>query len=109
MTNPSSIEQTVMRRVTRIHLLRPIISAGALATVIFIIALWGIGREVWVARVLENMPHSPSAYAFSQFWLSAFTHTRSIVQVLSLFALASLVYAVQRFVRSLSALSYLPT
>jgi len=90
MTNPSNIERIVMRRVHTVRVIRPLFSAGALAFFILAIALWGVGKEVWVARVFENAP-STLADA-SRFWLYAFEHTRLTVQALALLTLASLIY-----------------
>ena len=96
MTNPnfphsqSDIERVVMRRVRVIRVLRPFISAGALAVLTFTIALWGIGREVWVARVFENAPHNLAL--LPSFYLAAFTHTNLVVQALALASIGSLVY-----------------
>jgi len=87
MTN---IEKNVMRRVHTIHTLRPLVSGGALAFVLAGLALVGIGKEVWVARVLENAPHTFAL--LPQFYLSAFTHTDIVVQALSVVALASVIY-----------------
>src|SRR3989344_6032042 len=87
MTNPnfphsqSDIERVVMRRVRVIRVLRPFISAGALAVLTFTIALWGIGREVWVARVFENAPHNLTPHP--SFYLTAFTHTNLCVLALA--------------------------
>ncbi|MHB8660832.1 MAG: hypothetical protein ACYC75_02775 [Minisyncoccota bacterium] len=100
MNNQSNIERVVMRRVHLIRVLRPFISSGALATLIFILALWGIGREVWVARVLENAPKN--LVDLPRFYVAAFDHTRLVVQALSLAALAALIYTAREFVRALA-------
>lgn len=75
-----------MRRVKIVHGLRPFLSPTAFATLLFLGAVWGIGREVWVAHVLQNLAvvHSPEgALAFVA---SAFLNTRFIVQVLTILA-----------------------
>ncbi len=100
MNDQSPIERVVMRRVRRIRALRPIVSSGALAALVFTGALWGIGREVWVARVLENAPHNVDM--LPQFYLAAFDHTRLIVQALTLLTLASLIYLARETARGLS-------
>ena len=87
MTN---IEKNVMRRVHIIYALRPLVSGGTLSVLVATLALYGIGREVWVARVFENAPQNFSA--LPQFYLSAFVNTDFAVQVLSLLALLSVVY-----------------
>jgi len=102
MNNPSNIEHIVMRRVRAIRVLRPILSAGTLSIAIFIVALWGIGREVWVARVFQNMPHSGDLLAIGNFYLAAFNHTRFVVQALTFIAFASVVYFAREFVRTVS-------
>jgi len=102
MTNPSPIERVVMRRVHTIRLIRPFFSLGALALFILALALWGIGREVWVARVLENAPTSPTL--LPTFYLAAFENTRLTVQVLTLATLASFIYLARASARSLSSI-----
>jgi hypothetical protein len=86
----SKIEQTVMRRVHTIHRLRPFVSGGALAVLVFALALYGIGREVWVARVFENAPDTFAA--LPAFYLSAFENTRLVVQALALISLGAVIY-----------------
>jgi len=102
MTNPSSIEQTVMRRVRTIHRLRPLISFGALASVVTVVALYGIGREVWVVRVFENSPQDMVGRFL--YFVYAFEHTRFVVQSLVVLTLASTLYlarlAADRFTRA---------
>lgn len=99
MTNPSDIELIVMRRVRLIRLLTLIISTVTLAGLTALVTLWGIGREVWVARVFENMPDTRSAGDVLAFWVSAFTHTRLIVQVLSILTGISLLFLLREISR----------
>ncbi|MDB5244801.1 MAG: hypothetical protein JWN18_671 [Parcubacteria group bacterium] len=89
MNNPSTIERNVMRRIGVIRAVRPLLTVGALASVVLVVALWAIGRDVWVARVFENAPHNVTA--LPAFYLAAFAHTKVVVQVLSLITLASLI------------------
>lgn len=102
MNNQSNIERVVMRRVHIAHALRPFISSGALATLVLVSALWGIGREVWVARVLQNAP--TNFIDLPSFYLAAFDHTRLVVQALVLVTLASLVYIARESMRILSSI-----
>lgn len=97
MNNPSDIERVVMRRVRLIRILALVISTGVFATLAFVAALWGIGREVWVARVLENTPNDP--FRALNFYIDAFTHTRFIVQALVFATLASLAFLAREIVR----------
>ncbi len=108
-TNQSDIERVVMRRVRTIRVWRPIVSMGSLSALIFILALWGIGREVWVARVLENMPHSSDLASVARFYLAAFGHTRVLVQALSLLTLASVIYLAQAASRALTSAFLTPS
>lgn len=103
MSNPSNIERVVMRRVHTVHFIRPFFSVGALAFVVLTAALWGIGREVWVAHVLENAPHSGGVLAIGRFYLAAFENTRFLVQVLALTTLATLVYLARETSRNLAS------
>jgi hypothetical protein len=102
----SDIERVVMRRVLVIRILRPLLSVGTLAVLIFALALWGIGREVWVAHVFENAPTTLSAA--SRFWLYAFEHTRLVVQALTLLTLGSLIYVARATTRPLASLFAAP-
>jgi hypothetical protein len=106
MSEISDIERVVLRRVRTIRMLRPLLSAGTLAVLIFALALWGIGREVWVARVFENAPASPTL--LPTFYLAAFEHTRLTVQMLTLATLASLVYFARACARNISTLFFTP-
>jgi hypothetical protein len=92
MTNfeQTDIEKIVMRRVYRIRMLRAILSSTVLAGLVLVAALWGIGREVWVAMVFQNGPQGFLAHAL--YLVYAFEHTRIIVQTLVLVCLASIVY-----------------
>lgn len=92
MTNQSNIERIVMRRVRTIRVVRAMFTPGVLAALVCTAALWGIGREVWVARVFQNMPSSADPLSVSYFYLSAFINTRLVVQALAATMLASVVY-----------------
>ncbi len=100
----------VMRRVHTIHMLQPIFTSTTLSIGVFVVALWGIGREVWVARVFQNEPsitNLANLGALAHFYLSAFLDTRFIVQALSILALGALVWFVYTSVRSLKVGSML--
>lgn len=101
MTN---IEKNVMRRVRTIHLLRPVASGATASCLLLLLALWGIGREVWVGRVFENMPHSGDVVAIAQFYFSAFVNTQIIVQTLSLVTLGALVYLARETARLITGI-----
>jgi hypothetical protein len=103
-TGETNIEKTVMRRVRLIRILALIISTATFAILAFMAALWGIGREVWVARVLENMPSTGNLLELSRFWLLAFLNTGIIVQALIILTLASLFFLAREIVRT--AVSY---
>ena len=96
----TNIEKNVMRRIYIIRVLKPIISSAALAAVICILALWGIGREVWVARVFSNGPQDFTGHA--SYLLYAFDHTRLVVQSLVLLTFASLLYLARETARLFS-------
>lgn len=98
MNHSSTISDTVMRRVYRVHALRRGTAVIGAASV-FMLALWGVGREVWVAKVFENMPSIVDVPAVSLFFLRAFQDTDIVVQVLVLVALAALVWLARAFAR----------
>lgn len=93
-----------MRRAYRIRALRFVINGATISGLLFLLALWGISREVWVARVFENAPTDLSA-AF-RFYVAAFTNTRIVVQVLCAVALASSVAMARSLAQSLRRTSY---
>lgn len=101
MNDQTNIERIVMRRVRLARILMLVISTAALAALAFVAALWGIGREVWVARVLENAPADPG-HLFA-FCLAAFLNTHLIVQALTLLTLASFAYLVVETARFFSS------
>lgn len=93
-----------MRRAYRIRVLRFVINGVTVSGLLLLVAVWGIAREVWVARVLENAPADlPSAL---RFYLAALTNTRVVVQVLCLVAAASLVASARTLAQSLRRSSY---
>jgi hypothetical protein len=100
MTEPSAIERAVMRRVRRIAILRMIISGALFALALALLALYGIGREVWVARVFENGPQTFSGHLL--YLLYAFLHTRFVVQALCLIGLGSFLFLVREAARLFS-------
>jgi len=105
MNNASNIERTVMRRVRIIRVSRFFISNRAFVALVFAIALWGIGREVWVARVLENAP--TNLVDLSRFYLIAFIHTDIIVQMLFVLSFVSIIYLARETARAVSS-SFIP-
>lgn len=101
-TNPSPIEQVVMRRVARIRILRNVFSGTTFALVVSTVTLWDIGREVWVARIFENAPEK--LFDLVQFAAFAFGHTRFIVQALSVVLIVSVIYLAREAARLLASL-----
>lgn len=101
MTDQTDIERIVMRRVRRIRILFLVLSTLTLAVLTAVAALWGIGKEVWVARVFENGPQD--FFGRLQYLWYAFAHTRLIVQVLSVLTLGSLVLLARELIRSAAA------
>ncbi|OGG92716.1 hypothetical protein A2609_01275 [Candidatus Kaiserbacteria bacterium RIFOXYD1_FULL_47_14] len=99
----TDIEKNVMRRVRLIRILGLIISTIVLAIATFVFALWGIGKEVWVARVFQNMPQSGDFTEIVRFYISAFGHTRFIVQALAVFTFVSFIYLARETIRALSS------
>jgi hypothetical protein len=90
--NQSAVRAVVMRRVHIIHTVEPLLTTLSVSLVLFVVALWGIGREVWVARVFQNMPSLTNISAVAHFYLAAFMDTRFIVQVLVVLVAAAFVW-----------------
>ena len=88
-----------MRRVRIMHAARPLLSGTALGSLLFLLALWGIGREVWVAHVVQNL-EQVGLSATLHFLVAAFLNTRFIVQVLTILAGGALVYVIHELART---------
>lgn len=91
-----------MRRVHRIYALRTLSSFGV-AFASLALVLWGIGREVWVAKVFENMPSLTNVPAMLSFGIGAFVHTDLFVQILSIAVVAATVWCARECARVLKA------
>jgi hypothetical protein len=102
-TGKTNIERIVMQRVHLIRALRFAISSGVFSTLVFMLALWGIGREVWVAHVLQNAP--TNFLDLPRFYLAAFVHTRFIVQALIVLTVAALLFVAREISRALAFMS----
>ncbi len=101
MNPETNIERVVMRRVRLIRILALIISTATFAVLTTIVALWGIGREVWVAHVFQNMPSMSNIGALFNFWVSAFLNTHLIVQALTVLTFISLLFLARETTRFL--------
>ncbi len=99
----TNIERIVMQRVHLIRALRFAISSGVFSTLVSLLALWGIGRQVWVAHVLQNSP--THLLNLPQFYLTAFLHTTFFVQVLILLTLGALLYVAREITRAIAFVS----
>ncbi len=99
----SDIERIVMQRVHLVRALRFAISSSALSILMSVLGLWGIGREVWVARVLQNAP--ANLLDLPRFYLAAFEHTRFLVQVLTLLTLTALLFVAREIARAVAFVS----
>jgi hypothetical protein len=97
----SRIESIVMTRTRRIRMWSAVLSGEALALAVAALALWGIGREVWVARVFHNAPSIAHVSAAAHFWLAALANTRVVVQMLILTILIAAVYIIRFIAHSL--------
>jgi len=99
MNDQSNIERIVMRRVRLMRLLGLIISTVVFALLTLVLALYGIGREVWVARVFQNAPANIAD--LPRFYLSAFNHARLVVQILAVLTFISCLYLARATARAL--------
>lgn len=97
MKDNPSISTIVTRRIRRINALRAVISVPALSSLVLLVSLWGIGREVWVAKVIANMPAISDLPAVASFFGSAFLHTDLVVQAATVIAFAALIWLAHGF------------
>jgi len=89
----TKIGQQVMASVAVIYAVRVLCGATALKLYVLLISVWGIGRLVWVSKVLENFSivERSGASAAGNFALHALEHTSTSVQlVLAVAAIAGL-------------------
>lgn len=93
-----------MRRVHAVHTLRLIARTGSSA-VILTASLYALGREVWVARVFQNMPSPSDIPAALSFFISAFMGTHVVVQVTILVVVASIAWLLREVWRVLDTQS----
>jgi hypothetical protein len=85
-----------MRRVRIMHATRAFVPV-LVTSGLFILAVWEIGREVWVAKVFENMPSYADVPAVLNFFAGAFLNTEVVVQVFSIVAVAALLWLARSF------------
>src|SRR3989344_6807980 len=91
----NKLKTKVMRRVYMITYLRRGLSPFALKCYASLALLWGVGRVVCVARVIENAPGLAHPMLNLSFFTNAFTHTHLVVQGLSLAILAFGIFLVR--------------
>ncbi len=68
---------------------------------LFAVSFVGIVHEVALPHIFANMPNMDNFFAFDQFWLFAFEHTRLVVQVLTLSVIASIIFLARATARFL--------
>ena len=100
MNETTNIERVVMRRVYRISWLRIVISGSVFSLALALLTLYGLGREVWVARVFDNGPDDLIGQAF--YLIYAFEHTRFVVQGLVVICIASFLFLARELARLLT-------
>lgn len=89
----NSIKTQVMGAVAVIHAVRAVLSLTALKIYAIVLSVWGIGRLVWVSKVVENFftVQKAGISASANYFLAAFQHTHFGVQVMLLIAACALV------------------
>ncbi len=99
-THQSNIERIVMQRVYLIRALRFAISSGMFSLMVFALALWGVGKNVWIAQVFHNAPTHTTDLPL--FYLGAFMHTSPVVQILILLSLVALFFVARESMRAIA-------
>lgn len=103
MTASTNLQRNVVRRVRTIHALRPLTGSAAGAFVLLGISLYILGREVFVAQVLRNMPSISDLSAVLGFIEAAFFNTTFAVQALSVLAFMAGLWLIREIVRLLAS------
>ena len=101
ITTNSRIKHTVLRRARFIRTLRPLLSGTVLGSVAVIVTLYALGREVWVARVLENIPLQAGIVAVARFFEIALLNTSFAVQVLLVLLIAGIIWVARDTARNI--------
>jgi hypothetical protein len=99
--NRETIQEIVMRRVRTIHALRTSATGAGISVLILVGSLYFIGREVWVAHVIQNMPRITDIPAVMRFGFAAFSHTHPTVQILTLSVIAAALWFLREAYRVL--------
>ncbi|HEY4504731.1 MAG TPA: hypothetical protein VJI73_03085 [Candidatus Paceibacterota bacterium] len=100
-----NLRRKVMRRVYMVSYIRRALSPVALKVYAVAFLLYGIGRQVFVAKVLDNAPGLASPLESLNFFTKAFIGTEILVQALVLAcALATLWFTTDLVFRRQSAL-----
>ena len=92
-----------MRRVRIIHALRPFTGRLAAAFVLLGGSLYLLGREVFVAQIVRNVPRTADLSALLGFLESAFLNTTFLVQALTVLALIAGLWLVRECARLTTA------
>jgi|GEM_PF-1971411 len=82
MKTPSTIQKDVMKRVRIAHMLSRYFTGEVFASVLLVLSLAVLGRAVFFMQVLRNMPELTEVLALGAFFMHAFLHTQSFVQLL---------------------------
>lgn len=103
------IKKIVLRRAHTIRVLSLMLSRTMAALLVMASSLYMIAQEVWVARVIENMPSLTDVVAIVRFFEVAFMNTTAVVQVLSVMLAVATVGIVSDAFRSMQlGLRYSP-
>ena len=96
----SAIEKNVMASARLIYTMRMLTSVTALKLYVWALALYTIGRLVWVAHVWENLEKVGIGHLF-QFMLAAVLNTQLLVQLALLIGAMALISFLVDVVRGL--------
>ena len=105
MQTSSKIERQVMASVGAIYLARTLTNLTALKIYALILSVWGIGRLVWVSRILDNFfaVEKHGIGSIANYLFVAVEHTNIAVQLTLFVAALALVSLVVDFVKSVTS------
>lgn len=106
-TNLLKMKQAIMIRVRFIHFLKRAVSPLLIKTVGFTVALYGVGKLVFVAKVFENAPSASQFEGFVAFFGHAFLNTGVLVQAFLLGAIIFALFALRDFARTIAVARHL--
>jgi|GEM_PF-4981892 len=104
MEDKSRMRREIMLRVRFLHVLKRALRPLAIELALCAVVLYGVGKYVFVAKVIENAPDLSRVYDVSTFFFRAFFNTEAVVQLLVLGAIMATAFVMRDLARAIIGL-----